>query len=409
MNIEFIAQGFLPENSKPSGNVIINALQSGNYNSFLGFTAFVSGGGITNIREQLSDFLSAGNEVQLFVGVDLHGTSKEALDLLIEAGIPTKVVYSPNQIVYHPKIYLFRGSTHHLIIVGSSNLTTSGLFQNIEASLCLSFTNDDPQGMSVERSILDYFANIINGTSDSVQCLNKELIDILVKNNTVLPEVTTRQTSNSVNSTLPQVTYDDSSKLKEKFKKLAVSRPPKGFKKTIRGEVISTPKKGKPDTTVIYTSEKIEGASMWIESGRMTGGSRNILDLSKQGKRDGEVKFGSVEFFGVDKDTYSDEKDITLIYAGKEYVGNTVKYAPNNSNWRIQLKGKTSDKDKFTDVLRANGSQNKIFIFEKTGRVDVYKFYMMDTEDMPMLKDMSSDWVGGGRGGRGRQYGIIND
>lgn len=409
MKIQFIAQGFIPNENITSGNVIIEALQSGLYNSFFGFTAFISSGGITNIREQITTFISQGHDVQLFVGVDLHGTSKEALDLLIESGIPTKVVHSPNKIVYHPKIYMFRGIENHLIMIGSSNLTSSGLFQNIETSLCLSFTSDDSQGMEVENSILTYFRSIIDGSSESVQKLDNVLVELLVKTNTVLTEKTARQTSNTANATLPKVTCKDDDKLKDKFKKITITRPPKGYKKNIRGAVISTSNENSSETTIVYTSEEIEGISMWIESGRMTGGSRNILDLSKQGKRDGIVKFGSVEFFGVDKENYSEEKDITLLYAGKKYVGNTIKYAPKNSNWRIQLKGRTEDNNRFTDVLKANGSQNKIFVFERTDDSSAYKFYMMDVEDIEMLKDMSSDWGSGGKGGRGRQYGIIGD
>lgn len=408
MEVQFIAQGLSLDKNKPSGDIIIEALASGRYNSFVSFVAFISSGGITNIKDQLVTFISSGNNVHLYVGVDLHGTSKEALDILIEAKIPTTVVYSPNSIVYHPKIYLFRGEENHLIIIGSSNLTTSGLFQNIEASICLSFLSSDEQGIAVENSILDFFETIVNNTSESIQPLSKTLLELLVSSNIVLSESTTRQTRNSINEVLPKVTCQDRSQLKRKFKTVTIARPPKGYKRVVRDEIISISKSEEVRSTVVCTSETIEGDSMWIESGQMTGGSRNILDLSKQGKRDGAIKFGSVEFFGINKDEYSTEKDITLLYNGKKYIGNTIKYAPKNSNWRIQLKGITETNDKFTDILRANGAQNKVFIFEKTDDDIIYKFHILDTADVSMLKDISSDWTHGGRSGTGRLYGIIN-
>ena len=78
---------------------------------------------------------------------------------------------------------------------------------------------------------------------------------------------------------------------------------------------------------------------MWIETGQMTGASRNILDLSKKGKRDNINKFGSVEFFGLEKDAVDKSLDIDIIYNDRIYRENHIFYAHRNSNWRIQLKG----------------------------------------------------------------------
>ena len=147
---------------------------------------------------------------------------------------------------------------------------------------------------------------------------------------------------------------------------------------------------------------------MWIESGQMTGGSRNILDLSKKGRRDNVNKFGSVEFFGVDKNSNNPRPfDVTLVYADRDYVGNSILYAKGNSNWRIQLKGVTSTGEKLTDVLRDSGSQGKVFIFEKTDTPTKFVFHILEDDAIEQLKDLSSDWAAGGNG-QGRRYGLLN-
>lgn len=411
MEVEFLGQGFDPTKNKPVGLRLLQALTSDEFNEFISFSAFVSSSGVNNLKDALIDFIDKGNSVHLYIGVDLHGTSKEALEMLMADNIPTTIVYSPNSIVYHPKIYLFRGERNHMIVIGSSNLTGSGLFQNIEASICIKFLQDDVQGIILEKSILDFFDTLISSDNQSAHTLSTALLDLLVKSNLVLPESTTRSTQNKINKMLPKVSCQHSDEVKSKFRKLVITRPPKGYKKVVKRAIISTTNSTmeiQSPPTVIYESSVIEGNAMWIESGKMTGGSRNILDLSKQGRQDGVVRQGSVEFFGVDKDETSIEKDITIEYNGIEYMGNTIKYAPKNSNWRIQLKGVSHAGEKFTDILRVAGSQNRVFVFEHTENADVYNFYILDTDEISILKDHSVVWANGGRSGTGRQYGIIN-
>lgn len=407
MEVSFIAHG-MPQLRTPAGDVILGALQGGLYNDFIGFSAFVSIGGVNNLKDGITSFISNGGSVSLYVGVDLHATSKEALKALIDANIPTKIVYSPNSVVYHPKVYLFRGTNNHMVIVGSSNLTTSGLFQNVESSICVKFNDGDEQGMALENSILRYFDKIIDGTSGSVRDLTEETLQLLVDSNIVLPETSLRTARKKMDDSLPDVPISTNQKLKGKFEKLTLARPPKGYKKTLRSDVITTHAGEQREASITIESLVVNAFSMWIESGQMTGGSRNILDLSKKGRRDGVNKFGSVEFFGVDKNSNNPSPfDVTLVYAGRDYVGNSILYAEGNSNWRIQLKGVTAAGEKLTDVLRDSGSQGKVFIFEKADTPTKFVFHILEDDAIEQLKDLSTDWAAGGNG-QGRRYGLLN-
>lgn len=64
MDVSFIAHG-MPQLRVPAGDVILGALQSGLYNSFIGFSAFVSTGGVNNLKDGITSFISNGGSVSL--------------------------------------------------------------------------------------------------------------------------------------------------------------------------------------------------------------------------------------------------------------------------------------------------------------------------------------------------------
>ncbi len=405
MKVNFIGHGFEGPLSVQAGAVLNEALASDDFNSFKAFSAFVSKTGVDNIKESIGAFCARGGNVELYVGVDLHGTSKEALQALIDAGIPTFIVHSLNSVVYHPKLYIFRGDAQGLIVLGSSNLTGSGLYQNIETSLVVKYGTAEEDGVLLEQRILSFFDGIISGRQGITNRLDEDLLTVLVNNGLVFDDEQNRQVRNAINRQAPATAIEDREKLKNRFNKVKSSRPPRGKKKTVSQENINV----QPGTTATVEFESIvlPNGAMWIVSGQMTGGSRNILDLSKQGKRDGVVKFGSVEYFDVDKDDITLTYDVTLCYNGNLYEGNTIFYAPRNSNWRIRLNGETANGEKLTDVFRAVGSQNKVFIFDKTANPGVYNFHILEIDVIPDLEANSSDYAWGGKGGNGREYGII--
>lgn len=141
----------------------------------------------------------------------------------------------------------------------------------------------------------------------------------------------------------------------------------------------------------------------------MTGGSRNILDLSMRSllsKGDpkgtsfdiGEPGFmqGSVAFFGLnpaDTDTY---KDVTLIFEGVEYFGNRILFPEGshaNGTWRLQIKGTALSGKKITDAFREKGQIHylvqKIAIFEKLG-ADRFALSILDAVELANLQAASN-------------------
>lgn len=409
MNIKFIGQGLDPESDITAGNFIIDSLESENYSSFNAFVAFVSTGGLKNIIDEMLAFKEAGGEIKLYLGVNLNATSKEALEKLLENEIESYVVYSPNNIIYHPKIYAFEGNETTRAIIGSSNLTESGLFQNIEASVCVDFESDDENGNEFLADIYDHFNAIINQEHPSCQLLTQEVLEILIESNVVLPEAASRAKSNKINKEFGQKETKVNTRLLELFGKVKAKRPPKGFRKTVvKKELIAEEETN--EVNIVDETTELAAGSMWIETGLMTGGSRNILDLSKKGKLDGVNKFGSVSYFGLDPENTNDTKDINVIFGGKTYISNHVFYAEGNSNWRIRLNGTTADGEKITIFSKPSlgengGFQNKILLFTRVDDTD-FRLEILEQDEMQRLIENSSDWAKGGSG-NGRAYGII--
>lgn len=223
MQIQFIAQGLPEGNSRPAGDAINEALGLSDYKSFAAFVAFASVDGINQLRDSFNNFTDAGGDIRLYIGVDLHGTSKEALDaLLAMPNVHTYVVYSPNRIVYHPKIYSFEGERQNMVMVGSSNLTMSGLYQNIEASICITSDNNEEEDCNLLSDIYDYYNTLLTGKSGSCQPLSKELIELLCDNKVVL---TVQENRNQRNETSKknQTGTDDLEKLKGTFATMKIA------------------------------------------------------------------------------------------------------------------------------------------------------------------------------------------
>ena len=177
MDVKFIGQGLSSQSDKPAGDVINEILERSEFKEFSAFVAFASAGGIAQILPSLKRFMEREGKVRLFVGVNLHATSKEALELLIAEKIPSYIVFSPNKVIYHPKVYTFEGTAQYFIIVGSSNLTTSGLYQSVEASLCVENNYDinDDEGRNLLSDIYDYYNGFLSGDSTSCNKLTQEI------------------------------------------------------------------------------------------------------------------------------------------------------------------------------------------------------------------------------------------
>ncbi|MTD32019.1 DEAD/DEAH box helicase family protein [Planomicrobium sp. YIM 101495] len=99
-------------------------------------TAFAMKSGVKLVVPFLKKAMQRGVPVKLLVGDYLFITQPEALGLLL-AELPEAEIrlWRSGGASFHPKAYLFRGSEHSHLIVGSSNLSASALTRGVEWNL----------------------------------------------------------------------------------------------------------------------------------------------------------------------------------------------------------------------------------------------------------------------------------
>lgn len=189
MKLQLLGQGFEPKSKHSVGNHLIAFFNDTDYHTFWGMSAFASKAGVSGLSRQITKATTHFKSITLIVGIDQNGTSKEALEALIDLKINTYIFYQPSATIFHPKIYLFEGDTKSALIVGSSNLTAHGLFSNIETSLLIYLENNIEEDNEIIDQLKEYFAGIYNLSDPNLKKLNKKLLDDLVLANLVPTEV----------------------------------------------------------------------------------------------------------------------------------------------------------------------------------------------------------------------------
>lgn len=104
--------------------------------------AFVTRGGLRIIHNDLEKALLGGSSVEILVGLDLRVTDPKALWAMrdLAGGFENFNYYclqGGRDGIFHPKMYLMVEDANADVIVGSSNLTVSGLSKNAEANILL--------------------------------------------------------------------------------------------------------------------------------------------------------------------------------------------------------------------------------------------------------------------------------
>lgn len=108
--------------------------------------AWVRASGMAYLSDRLANFLRLGGQVSFIVGIDIQNTTREGLQALLDleqfGRCETFVYHNEAGGVFHPKLYLFRNEEEARLIVGSNNITQSGLYVNVEAGLQVDTASD---------------------------------------------------------------------------------------------------------------------------------------------------------------------------------------------------------------------------------------------------------------------------
>ncbi|SFE89941.1 helicase associated domain-containing protein [Sunxiuqinia elliptica] len=184
MITEFIGQGLTDNVEESTGDYICSSLKEEVFTDITFFVAFMRSKGLLKLKPFIQTAIAQKRNITIYVGIDDKITSKEALEMLLELDVEA-YVYNSKRYIFHPKIYLFEGELRNRIIVGSSNLTKTGLFFNIESSILLDFTGEDKSGFKVLNQLKEYYSPLLEFDSDNLDKVTPEHIKFLVDNSRV--------------------------------------------------------------------------------------------------------------------------------------------------------------------------------------------------------------------------------
>ena len=114
--------------------------------------------GVAALASSMRDFRSRGSSLHVVTGIDLNGTTAEGLRALLGVSDDVYVFHNTSPAsTFHPKLFLFRGASTAEAVIGSANLTASGLFLNCEASLHLQLNLADPGDQTTFDGLLSIY------------------------------------------------------------------------------------------------------------------------------------------------------------------------------------------------------------------------------------------------------------
>ncbi len=186
-----------PWSKRTMGDILRSAFkgESGSYERFDAAVAFVKRSGIQHVADSIREFAGQGGGIRIVVGIDQHGTSAEGLSDLLEAVGDHGTIWichdSDLYVTFHPKLYVFKGTTEALLIIGSSNLTEGGLYSNDEASIVCSLDTNVPDDLGLLQQIEAAFDEWCSPQYGTARILDSEFLQALMENQDVISEAQT--------------------------------------------------------------------------------------------------------------------------------------------------------------------------------------------------------------------------
>jgi len=257
MQIQLLGQGFEPKSEFSVGNQLIKFFADEGYHTFTGISAFASQAGVIGLGSHIKAAKKHLKIITIVTGVDQKGTSKEALEALLDLEIYTYVFYAPSPFpIFHPKIYLFEGNKKSELIIGSSNLTKPGLFSNVETSLLVRINNKVEDDKKIVEQLKLYYGGIFDQSDPNLKIITKKLINDLVKAK-VVPTEAERKLQQDKDEEADR--SEANSVISKTFPKRAIARIPNEFRGLGR-------KKKNVDTSssIPKVIESPQGKLVWI-------------------------------------------------------------------------------------------------------------------------------------------------
>lgn len=160
--------------------------------------AYAKSSPLLKISTDLKGWLSAGKTARAVIGLCQRGTSRQALEIALGLFKEVYVCLPGSAATFHPKFYLFSGTTSATCFVGSHNLTVGGTETNYEAGVRVEL---DLASDSKEYSqALDCWDALLPTTCSSTKRLDPALLKRLIDAELLFDETKPRSKFSGVGS-----------------------------------------------------------------------------------------------------------------------------------------------------------------------------------------------------------------
>ncbi len=133
------------------------------------------------LGDALERFRSSGGIVEAYVGVDMTGTSYEALCVLLQLTDDAhSQVHAKSAQTFHPKLYSLESDDEAFVIVGSASLTGGGLWRNVETSMSAALDLGNADDYAFLSDVNDLFEHLSDPSAHPMTVGSVEDVDTLL-------------------------------------------------------------------------------------------------------------------------------------------------------------------------------------------------------------------------------------
>lgn len=388
------------------------------YNRLSILSAFAKNSGVLRLKPTLEQFRNSGGYIEAYIGVDAHGTSYEAVLNLFELCDELYIIHSESPATtFHSKVYMLSNDDQDKwIAIGSNNLTGGGLWTNFESATYFDVAEETATCAVELDALITQFKAPAYSCSKRIN--SRVDLDELLTEDYLRTEMRIQIDSRIEHQRSPANTGVQQNRLFGTQNGIHIPRMPQ----QPSGTVIRN-HRGQADVQAMMPiTATNDFERMWFETRSLTGGSRNILDLSKLGSvirgatsgtryetDNPAIMLGGVAFFDIDPEATDIEKSITVNYNGIDYEECVIKFPTgdrSNGSWRIQLKGESAAGQKLHTVEGAEWLRFKIIVFEKI-RTDYYGMSVLEEDQLTQLENQSRVVATNGSADNSKKYGLL--
>jgi hypothetical protein len=167
--------------------ILQQTLAADEYRACRIIVAFARLSGVARLLPQVRAWRSRNKDIQAIVGIDRYGTSREALEVLLQELDAVYITRNADQsCTFHPKMYLFEGHQSARAVVGSHNLTLGGLETNYEGGVILDLAL--PAELQQWTPFRDCWNQLLPENTTTTRKLDDDFLKQLIADGRVLPE-----------------------------------------------------------------------------------------------------------------------------------------------------------------------------------------------------------------------------